>query len=197
MDSIFNYITTKKPYDYEDIDDDNEEEENINTKQILNEIENEQNIVSDVNDLPSEPPKLERQEAAVIIDEPVKPVKQKRPMTEKKKLALEKARLARAEKTKMRKLREQAEKEEKDRDRQFRREAIMLEKLQPMIDDAIRKSLTSQKVSETSTQRHPNIIQREKETIKQKKPTPEIQKRINIMNDEEEKLALLRKALGY
>lgn len=199
MDSILSYITTKKPYDYEDINEPTDEENEINTKEILDEITSEDKLAEIENKIPEpplEPPKLERQQAVIAEPpKPPKPVKVKKPMSEKKRQALEKARVARAEKARLRKLREQAEKEEKDREQQFRREAIMLEKLQPMIDDAISKSLTAHKISQTTKQRHPNIISREKETIN--KETPKAQEIKSIIDEEEERLKLLRQALGY
>ena len=197
MDTILSYITTKKPYDYEDVEDVEDEvneHSEIETKEILKDIIEEQvhNVPSNADELPLEPPKLERQQA--IMPEPAKPKKVKKPLSEKKKQALEKARLARAEKATIRRLREQAEKEEKDREHQFRREAIMLEKLQPMIDDAIHKSLNAQKIAQTTKQRHPNIISREKQSIGD---TPKAPERKVVIDDEEERLNLLRQALGY
>jgi len=198
MNTLLDFIRTKKPDNYED---QKQKFESIETTEDIEQIINEVSGVSDSSTLPIDvppiepplnPPILERQTAMIIEDNKTIP-KLKKPISEKKRAALEKARLARSEKAKIRRMRENEEKADKERTNRLQKEAMMLDRLQPMIDDAINRSLNAQKVKESSTQRHPTITRRQSKKVEIIADNTENNKII----EEEARLAILRQAMGF
>lgn len=197
METILSFIKSKnKQQDDPDMEDITEVEEvdeisHIEASQEMPELET-----------PQEMPELEAPQEVPELETPKpKKVKKKRELSQKQRESLQKARLKKSELALKRKLVREEQKKEKERELQMRKEALILEKLQPMIDESIRRSLNNQFLQSAIKAPHPNsesvFDDFKNKSLKPEDESPPSPKPQVRKPQQLSEIEILRKAMGY